>query len=221
MNPLNFMVKGIKSPFPRFLALQPVANMFSRSHYYFIKIYPILDPAVYNYSSNFRDFIFLLTLRNISKMLVTKVRIKTIPAFVLYNRGIRIQFYTMEVFVFSFVQWRYSYSVLYNMEIFIFSFVQWRYSYSVLYNMEVFIFRFVQWRYSCSVLYNMEVFVFHFVQWWYSYSVFYNRGIHIQFYTMKVFEFSLIQYGGIRIPFCTMEVFIFSFIQKRYSYSVL
>ena len=131
-------MKGIKSPFSRFLALQPVSNMFSRSHYYFIKIYPILDPAVYNYRSNFRDFIFLLTLRNISKMLVTKVRkfIQWRYSYsVLYNGGIRIQFYTMEVFVFSFVHWRCSYSVLYTggiripfckIEVFVFSFIQWR-----------------------------------------------------------------------------------------------
>ena len=33
---------------------------------------------------------------------------------VVYNEGIRIQFYTMEVYVFSFIQGRYSYLVLYN-----------------------------------------------------------------------------------------------------------
>ena len=153
MNPLNFVVKGIKSPFPRFLALQPVANMFSRSHYYFIKIYPILDPAVYNYRSSIRDFILLLTLSNISKMLVTKVRIKTIPAFVLYNGGIRIQFCTMEVFIFSFVQYVGIHIQFYTMEVFVFSFIQCRYSYSVLYNGGIRI-----------QFYTMEVFIFSFVQ---------------------------------------------------------
>ena len=164
MNPLNFMVKGIKSPFPRFLALQPVANMFSRSHYYFIKIYPILDPAVYNYSSNFRDFIFLLTLRNISKMLVTKVRIKTIPAFVLYNRGIRIQFYTMKVFVFSFVQYGDIHIQFCTMEVFVFSFVQYGGIHIPFCTMEVFMFSFIQYGGIRIPFCTMVVFVFSFLQ---------------------------------------------------------
>ena len=93
---------------------------------------PVSLGSLQLYSSNFGDFIFSWQRETFLKCWLLKLESKYIQAFVLYNGGISIPFCTMEVYVFSCVQWRYTYSVLYNggiriqfctMEVYVFSFI--------------------------------------------------------------------------------------------------